>query len=153
MTTTLTTKEGNTAISFSVDHCSLEVVGIHAAKRGTRFEALEPIHQDVRHSFGVAQGRTLRHDHGSQFVADDFQNGIKLLGIKIPRHTFWSRSETGSPNTLAVFSRKIFSGFAASIRSRNFGWRSGLQGNLQPAVAHRPAWLSFAGAGQGAAEG
>ena len=64
-----------------------EVVGIHAAKRGTRFEALEPIRQGVRHSFGafgkgVAQGLTLRHDHGSQFIADDFQNEIKFLGIK-----------------------------------------------------------------------
>jgi len=87
MTTTLTTKEGKAAIFFAIDHCSLEVVGIHAAKRGTRFEALEPILQGVRHSFGafgkdVAKGLTLRHDHGSQFIADDFQNEIKLLGIK-----------------------------------------------------------------------
>jgi len=36
-----------------VDHCSLECLGIHAAKPGTRFEALEPIHQGVRHSFGA----------------------------------------------------------------------------------------------------
>ena len=60
---------------------------IHAAKRGTRFEALEPIRQGVRHSFGafgkdVAKGLTLRHDHGSQFISDDFQNEIKFLGIK-----------------------------------------------------------------------
>lgn len=87
MTTTLTTKEGNAAIFFAIDHSSLEVVGIHAAKRGTRFEALEPIRQGVRHSFGafgkdVAKGLTLRHDHGSQFIADDFQNEIKFLGIK-----------------------------------------------------------------------
>ena len=87
MTTTLTLDEGNAAIFFAIDHCSLEVVGIHAAKRGTRFEALEPIRQGVRHSFGafgkgVAQGLTLRHDHGSQFIADDFQNEIKFLGIK-----------------------------------------------------------------------
>ena len=87
MTTTLTIMEGNTAIFFAIDHCSLEVVGIHAAKRGTRFEALEPIRQGVRHSFGafgqdVAKGLTLRHDHGSQFISDDFQNEIKFLGIK-----------------------------------------------------------------------
>ena len=86
MTTTLTAKEGNAAIFFAIDHCSLEVVGIHAAKRGTRFEALEPIRQGVRHSFGafgkdVAKGLTLRHDHGSQFISDDFQNEIKFLGI------------------------------------------------------------------------
>ena len=43
MTTTLTVSEGNASIFFAVDHCSLECVGIHAAKHGTRFEALEPI--------------------------------------------------------------------------------------------------------------
>jgi len=63
------------------------VVGIHAAKRGPRFEALEPIRQSVRASSGafgkdVAEGLALRHDHDSQFIADDFQNGIKRLGIK-----------------------------------------------------------------------
>ena len=87
MTATLTVAEGNAAIFFAIDHCSLEVVGIHAAKRGTRFEALEPIRQGVRHSFGafgqdVARGLTLRHDHGSQFIADDFQQEIAFLGIK-----------------------------------------------------------------------
>ena len=70
MTTTLTTMEGNASIFFAIDHCSLEVVGIHAAKRGTRFEALEPIRQGVRHSFGafgkdVAKGLTLRHGYRS----------------------------------------------------------------------------------------
>jgi len=87
MTTTLTLAEGNASIFFAVDHCSLECVGIHAAKRGTRLEALEPIRQGVRHSFGafgkgVASGLTLRHDHGSQFIADDFQTEIQFLGIK-----------------------------------------------------------------------
>ena len=87
MTSTLTIEEGNAAIFFAIDHCSLEVVGIHAAKRGTRFEALEPIRQGVRHSFGafgqdVARGLTLRHDHGSQFIAEDFQQEIAFLGIK-----------------------------------------------------------------------
>ena len=49
MTTTMTAREGNA----SVDHCSLECGGIYAAKCGTRFEALEPIRQCVRHSFLV----------------------------------------------------------------------------------------------------
>lgn len=51
MTVTLSIAEGNAAIFFAIDHCSIEVVGINAAKRGTRFEALEPIRQGVRHSF------------------------------------------------------------------------------------------------------
>jgi transposase InsO family protein len=87
MTTAMTILEGNASIFFAVDHCSLECVGIHAAKPGTRFEALEPIRQGVRHGFGafgpkVAQGLTLRHDLGSQFVSDVFQDEIAFLGIK-----------------------------------------------------------------------
>lgn len=78
MTSILTTDGGNTAIFFVIDHCSLERVGIHAAKRGTRFEALEPLRQGVRHSFGafcqdVATGLRVRHDNGSQFISDVFQ--------------------------------------------------------------------------------
>ena len=77
MTTTLTIKEGNAAIFFAIDHCSLEVVGIHAAKRGTRFEAWALIRQGVRHSFGafgkdVAKGLSVRHDYGDPFIDDDF---------------------------------------------------------------------------------
>ena len=87
MTTTMTLSEGNASIFFAIDHCSLELVGIHAARRGTRLEALEPIRQGVRRSFGafgkdVAVGLTLRHDHGSQFISEDFQREIAFLGIK-----------------------------------------------------------------------
>mgnify|MGYP005849387567 FL=1 len=69
-----------------MDHCSLECVGIHAAKRGTRFEALEPLRQEVREYFGgfapqTAQGLALRHDHGSQYRSHDFQEEIAFLGI------------------------------------------------------------------------
>ncbi len=87
MTATFTTAEGQAAIFFAVDHCSMECVGIHAAQRGTRFEALEPIKQGVREYFGdfaplAAQGLTLRHDHGSQYMSHDFQEEIAFLGIE-----------------------------------------------------------------------
>jgi len=87
MTTTMTLSEGNASIFFAIDHCSLELVGIHAARRGTRLEALEPIRQGVRRNFGVfgkdvAADLTLRHDHGSQFISEDFQREIAFLGIK-----------------------------------------------------------------------
>jgi putative transposase len=87
MTTTMTLSEGNASIFFAIDHCSLELVGIHAARRGTRLEALEPIRQGVRRNFGafgkdVASGLTLRHDHGSQFISEDFQREIAFLGMK-----------------------------------------------------------------------
>jgi putative transposase len=85
LTSTLTA-EGQAAIFVAVDHCSTECVGIHAARRATRFEALEPIRQGVRACFGafaegVASGLALRHDHGSQFVADDYQRELAFLGI------------------------------------------------------------------------
>lgn len=87
MTTTLTRDEGTASIFFAIDHCSLEVVGIHAAKRGTRFEALEPLRQGVVDHFGslsekAAQGLTLRHDHGSQFISGTYQKELRFLGIK-----------------------------------------------------------------------
>ena len=85
-TTTVTTKEGQAAVMIAVDHCSFECVGIHAAKSGNRFETLEPIRQGVRERFGrfeeaTAQGLSLRHDHGSAYVSDHFQNEIEYLGI------------------------------------------------------------------------
>jgi putative transposase len=50
--TTTITGEGQAAVFVAVDHCSAECVGIHAAARATRFEALEPIRQGVREYFG-----------------------------------------------------------------------------------------------------
>jgi transposase InsO family protein len=84
LTSTLTA-EGQASIFVAVDHCSTECVGIHAARRATRFEALEPIRQGVRACFGAfaegVSGLALRHDHGSQYVADDFQTELAFLGI------------------------------------------------------------------------
>jgi hypothetical protein len=48
---------------------------------------------------------------------------------------------------------RIFRGESLDSLSRKPGAvHPGLQGGLQPTVAHRPAWLSFTGADQGAAE-
>lgn len=86
-TGTQTVDEGQVTVFVAVDHGTMECVGIHAAKYATRFEALEPIRQGVRRSFGgygkgVASGLVLRHDHGSQFVSRDFQKEIRFLGLK-----------------------------------------------------------------------
>jgi putative transposase len=85
-----TVAEGRVAIFAMVDHATAECLGIHVAKRGTRFEALEPVRQAVREQFGgfaegVACGVRLRHDHGSQFMSDDFQAEIAFLGIASSR--------------------------------------------------------------------
>jgi putative transposase len=51
--TTTVTGEGQAAVFVTVDHRSAECVGIHAAGRATRFEALEPLRQGgVRRHFG-----------------------------------------------------------------------------------------------------
>lgn len=86
-TTTLTLCEGQAAVFVAVDHCTCELVGVHAAARATRWEALEPVKQGVREHFGsvslkAAQGLQLRHDNGTQYLADDFQNEIEFLGIE-----------------------------------------------------------------------
>jgi transposase InsO family protein len=86
MTTTYTHEDGQVAIFIAVDHCSAECVGIHAAKQGTRFEALEPLRQGVCAYFGAfgqdsAQGLVLRHDHGSQYMSYVFQEELTFLGI------------------------------------------------------------------------
>jgi transposase InsO family protein len=85
--TTTWTGEGQVAVFVAIDHHSAECVGVHAARRATRFEALEPIRQGVRHSFGafakdVACGLAVRHDHGSQYMSDAFQSELAFLGIE-----------------------------------------------------------------------
>jgi transposase InsO family protein len=70
----------------TVDHASTECLGIHVARRASRFEALEPLRQAIRFAYGafsqgIAFGLKLRHDHGSQFVAADFQRELAFLGI------------------------------------------------------------------------
>ena len=54
--TSTMTGEGQASIFVTVDHCSTECVGIHAARRATRFEALEPLRQGVRTAFGSFAG-------------------------------------------------------------------------------------------------
>ena len=87
MTATLLSTGRQVAVFIAVDHCSAGCVGIHAARRGTRFEALQPIRQGVRECFGaigkeVAVGLTIRYDNGSQYISHDFQNEIEWLGAK-----------------------------------------------------------------------
>ncbi len=87
MTATVTVAEGSAFVFVAVDHCTTECIGLHAAKSGSRFEALEPIRQGVRERFGgigkdVARGLRLRHDHGSNYLADDFQQEVDFFGIE-----------------------------------------------------------------------
>jgi len=86
--TSTLTEEGNATIFIMVDHCTRECLGLHAARHGTRFEALEVVRQAVHHSFGefkqgIADKKlALRHDHGSQFISNAYQKELKFLGIR-----------------------------------------------------------------------
>jgi putative transposase len=85
-TSCLTRGEGTATVFVVVDHCASECIGVHAAKPGTRFEAVEPLRQGIRARYGAyeggrARGLLVRHDHGSQYVSDYFQDELKFLGI------------------------------------------------------------------------
>ncbi len=87
MTQSVTLAEGVAHVFVAVDHCNSECVGIHADKSANRFQALEPVRQGVRRHFGaigkeVAAGLMLRHDHGPNYMSDDFQSEIAFLGIE-----------------------------------------------------------------------
>ena len=86
MTQTVTIGEGRAYVFIAVDHCSGEFIGTHASSSASRWEALEPIRQGVTRHFGcvgpnTALGLILRHDHGSNYMSDDFQSEIKCFGI------------------------------------------------------------------------
>ena len=86
MTSTMT-KEGQASVFFVIDHCTAECLGVHAARVGTRFEALEPLRQAIHERHGefdgaIAVGVALRHDHGSQFTSRAYQAEVKFLGIE-----------------------------------------------------------------------
>ena len=74
------------------------------AKRGTRFEAIQAVGMAVRQQFGhlsagAARGLALRHDHGSNFMADDFQKQVKFWGVSL------SYAFVGEPQTNGVIER------------------------------------------------
>ncbi|MBB2162924.1 IS3 family transposase [Gluconacetobacter sacchari] len=86
MTQTVTTEEGKAYVFIAVDHCSGELVGTHVSSSANRWQALEPVRQGVsRHLGGIGKGSAqrlvLRHDHGSNYMAGDFQREITFLGI------------------------------------------------------------------------
>lgn len=80
--------DGQQATIFGVyDHCTCELMGIHAAIYGDRDEAMVALQQACRTSFGsvekaIAAGLKLRHDNGSQSVSRAYQAELRFLGIE-----------------------------------------------------------------------
>ena len=93
-----TVDDGMVWIFPAVDHCDGMCTGIHAAKTGDRFAALEPISQGLLGVFGsvaadAGRGLSLRMDHGSQYTSDDFRDQIRFWGIA-PRYAFVAEPQT-----------------------------------------------------------
>ena len=87
MTSTVTWARGRPASSSPSITVRPSAAASMQPKSGSRFEALEPIRQGVRARFGgigegVARGLRLRHDHGSNYLADDFQQEVAFFGIE-----------------------------------------------------------------------
>jgi putative transposase len=103
--TQITTAEDGKVWLFGVaEHWNAELLGWHLAKRGTRYEAIQAVGMAVRRQFGhlgagAACGLALRHDHGSNFMADVFQKRIRFRGMA-PSYAF-----VGEPETNGVIER------------------------------------------------
>jgi putative transposase len=129
--TTTAIGEGQVAVFVAVDHRSAECIGIHAALRATRFEALEPIRQGVRQHFGgfaktIARGLAVRHDHGSQYMSDHFQKELAFLGIE-SSPAFVRAPEGNGCGTAARFGvrlrRRLWGARRSRRRSAARSWR------------------------------
>ena len=121
MTTTVTTGQGTVHVLVAVDHCTCECVGLHAAEGGNRFEALEPLRQGVREHFGrfeakVASGLTIRHDHGSNYLSDDFRRELTFLGMVSSPSFVRSPRATAAPSGSSARSRSSSCGSGRSPR-------------------------------------
>jgi len=82
-----TVEDGWVWVFSAVDHFDACCVGIHTAKIGNRFAALQPIAQGLHTEFestgrNAGLGLKLRMDHGTQYTADDFRRQIQFWGIE-----------------------------------------------------------------------
>ncbi len=93
-----TVQDGKVWLFGVAEHWNAELLGWHVAKRGTRIEAIQALGMAVRQQFGhldagAARGLALRHDHGSNFMADAFQQQIRFWGVA-PSYAFVAEPET-----------------------------------------------------------
>jgi putative transposase len=99
-----TVRDGKVWLFAVAEHWNAEALGWHVSKRGTRREALQAMGMAVRQQHGhlgrdAARGVQLRHDHGSCFMAEDFQTQIRAWGMT-PSYAF-----VGQPETNGVIER------------------------------------------------
>jgi putative transposase len=99
-----TVRDGKVWLFGVAEHWNAELLGWHIAERGTRFEAIQAVGMAVRRQFGhlgtgAARGIALRHDHGSNFMADAVQKQVRFWGMA-PSYAF-----VGEPATNGVIER------------------------------------------------
>jgi putative transposase len=93
-----TVQDGKVWLFGVAEHWNAELLGWHVTKSGTRFEATQALGMAIRQQFGhfsadAARGVALRHDHGSNFMADHFQKQIRFWGMA-PSYAFVAEPET-----------------------------------------------------------
>jgi hypothetical protein len=81
-----TVKNGNVTLFIVAEHWNAEGLGWHVAKHGNRYAAAEALALAVSQVFGsvradAARGLLLRHDHGSPFMSEYFQNQLTFFGM------------------------------------------------------------------------
>lgn len=156
-TQVMTVDVGRVWIFAAIDHYTAECVGWHVCKEGTRFAALEPIAMGLKDVIGaigadVARGLKVRHDHGTQYMSDHFQNQIKFWGAT-PSFAFVGEPETNGVaerfnRTLkeqAIYGRifktidDVKKAIATFVALYNAQWRLEKLGYMTPREA-RHAW-------------
>ena len=93
-----TVKDGNVTLFIVAEHWNAEGLGWHVAKQGNRYAAAAALALAVSQVFGsvradAARGVSLRHDHGSPFMSEHFQNQLKFFGMA-PSFAFVREPET-----------------------------------------------------------
>ena len=70
-----------------VDHCTQECLGFHVADNANRYSTFEAVKMAVEKVHGkvkedIAIGTTLRHDCGSAYLSEYFQDEVEFLGLE-----------------------------------------------------------------------
>src|SRR5512144_1838443 len=93
-----TVEDGNVTLFIVAEHWNAEGLGWHVARHGNRYAAAEALALAVSRVFGsvgadAARSVSLRHDHGSPFMSEHFQNQLKFFGMT-PSFAFVREPET-----------------------------------------------------------
>ena len=93
-----TVNDGNVTLFIVAEHWNAEGLGWHVAKHGNRYAGAEALALAVGQVFGsvradAAREVLLRHDHGSPFMSEHFQNQLRFFGMA-PSFAFVREPET-----------------------------------------------------------